>query len=106
MDKRKDKRLRAKLHVKLTSGPATSWGILGDVSENGLFVKSNRGFAVGTLIDLEIILPDNSTSLLKGTVKRKIELPEQHRKYGLGIELLKRDFRFLDLVGSLFDRPG
>ena len=46
-------------------------------------------------------MQDNSTSLLKGILKRRIELPEEHRKYGLGIELTKKDFRFMALVGSL-----
>ena len=103
MDKRKEKRLHAKLHVKLSSGTVTSWGILTDVSENGLFIKSNRDFAIDTEIDLEIVMQDNSTSVLKGIVKRKVDLPEEHRKYGLGIELTKKDFRFMDLLVSLSD---
>jgi hypothetical protein len=40
-----------------------------------------------TVIKIEIIMQDNSASLLKGIVRRKIELPDAHRKYGLGIEL-------------------
>jgi hypothetical protein len=76
---------------------------LTDVSENGLFVKSNRDFAVDAVINIEIVMPDNSTSLLKGRVKRRIELPEEHRKYGIGIELIKKDVRFINLVVSLLD---
>jgi|WetSurMetagenome_2_1015567.scaffolds.fasta_scaffold520267_1 hypothetical protein len=103
MDKRKNHRLHAKLHVKLSSGTITSWGILTDVSENGLFVKSNRDFAIDAVINIEIVMQDNTTSLLKGTVKRKIDLTEEHRKYGLGIELTKKDFRFMNLFDSLLD---
>ncbi len=103
MDKRKDKRLYMKLHVKLISGTVISWGILTDVSENGLFIKSNRDFALDAVINIEIVMQNNSTSVLKGIVKRKIELPEEHRKYGLGIELTGKDHRFMNLVGSLLD---
>ena len=103
MDKRKDERLHMKLHVKLNSGTRVSWGILTDVSENGLFVKSNRDFAADTEINIEIVMQDNSTSLLKGIVKRKIDIPEEHRKYGLGIELTKKDHRFMNLLGTLLD---
>jgi PilZ domain len=103
MDKRKDKRLHAKLHAKLSSGTVTSWGILADVSENGIFIKSNRDLALDTVINIEIVLQDNSTSLLKGIVKRKVDLPEEFRKYGLGIELTRKDYRFMDLVVSLSD---
>ena len=106
MDKRKDKRLHMKLHVKLNSGTTVSWGILTDVSENGLFIKSNRDFAADTEIDIEIVLQDNSTSLLKGIVKRKTDMPEEHRKYGLGIELIAKDHRFMNLLGSLLDHSG
>ena len=103
MDKRKDQRLHVKMYAKLTCGRATSWGILSDVSENGLFLKSIRDFALDAAIDIEIVMQDNRTSILKGIVKRRIELPEEHRKYGLGIELIKKDCRFMDLLVSLAD---
>jgi len=103
MDKRKDKRQPLKLHVKLNAGTAVSWGILTDVSENGLFIKSNRDFAADTEINIEIVMQNNSTSLLKGIVKRKIDMPEEHRRYGLGIELIEKDHRFMNLLGSLLD---
>jgi PilZ domain len=102
MDKRTDKRLYMKLHVQLNSETVTSWGILTDISENGLFIKSNRDFAADTEINIELVMQDNSTSLLKGIVKRKVDLPEENRKkFGLGIELTEKDFRFMNLVGSL-----
>ena len=103
MDKRKEKRLNAKMHVKLNSGGVNSWGLLDDISENGLFIKSIRDFALDTVINIEIIMQDDSTSLLKGIVKRRIELPDEHRKYGIGIELTKKDVRFINLVVSLLD---
>jgi len=91
VDKRKDERFSTKLYVKLNSGPITSWGILSDISENGLFIKSNRNFSTDALIDIEIFMPDKSISLLKGIVRRITEQSDSHRKFGIGIEIIEKD---------------
>jgi hypothetical protein len=91
MNKRKDKRFTTRLHVKLSSRSIISWGILCDVSENGLFIKGNQDFAIGEVIDIEIFMPDNTSCLLTGIVRRRIELFESYRKCGLGVELIGKD---------------
>ena len=93
MERRKVNRTVKKLYVRLNVGSITSWGLLGDFSENGLFICSIRDFAIGTAINIEIFMPDNNNSSLKGIVRRKIELADFHRKNGLGIELTKKDMR-------------
>jgi len=108
MEKRKDKRFDVKLYVKLNSGSFISWGALGDVSENGLFIRSNRGFTTDAVIDIEIFMPDKTVSHLKGIVRRIIELPEPHRKFGIGIELIEKDTtykHFLKLLGEQRKTP-
>ena len=70
-----------KLHTKLSADSFVSLGLLSDVSENGLFIKSNRDFTMGDAIDIEVFMPDNNNALLKGVIRRKIELPDSHRKY-------------------------
>ena len=105
MDKRKDMRLSKQLYAKLSAESSVSWGLLSDVSENGLFIKSNRDFTMGEAIDIEIFMPDNNNSLLKGIIRRKIELPESHRKYGLGIELIKKDARYKTFLSSSLYEP-
>lgn len=98
MDKRKNKRFTAQLRVKLNFRSLIAWGILCDVSENGLFVKSNRDFTMDAAISIEIFMPDTVNSLLKGIVKRKIELSEPYRKHGLGIELKEKDAPYQQYV--------
>ena len=90
-----------KLYAKLSGDSFVSWGLLSDVSENGLFIKSNRDFTMGETIDIELFMPDNNNSLLKGVVRRKIELPDSHRKYGLGIELIGKDTVYRQFVQNL-----
>jgi hypothetical protein len=104
MDKRKNKRFTAPLRVKLNSGSLIALGMLCDVSENGLFVKSNRDFTMDAAISIEIFMPDNVNSLLKGTVKRKIELSEPYRKHGFGIEIIEKDSLYLHFIRFLLDR--
>ena len=98
MDKRKNERVTTQLHVKLDSGSLIAWGILCDVSGNGLFVKCNRDFTMDTASSIEIFMPDNINSLLKRIVKRKIEMSESYRKHGLGIELIEKDVPYQQYV--------
>jgi hypothetical protein len=101
MDKRKDMRLSMKLYSKLRAESGVSWGLLTDVSENGIFIKSNRDFTMGEAIDIELFMPDNTNALLKGVIRRKIELPDSHRKYGLGIELKEKDMVYRRFLRNL-----
>ena len=101
MDKRKDARLSMKLYARLSAGSLVSMGLLSDVSENGLFIKSTRDFAMGEAIDIELFMPDNNNPILKGIIRRKIELPDSHRKYGLGIELIEKDMVYRYFLKSL-----
>jgi hypothetical protein len=98
MEKRKDRRYTTQLHVQLDAGSKTTWGVLGDVSENGLFIKTTRDIDLDSSIDIVIFLPDNTYSHLTGIVKRKVELTDTHRKYGLGIQLIKKDERYMKLL--------
>ena len=94
MDQRKDRRHETKLYVKLSAHSVSSWGLLGDISANGLFIKSIRGYERGEVLDLSIFMPDGSVSLLKGAVRRIVDLPELHWKFGLGVELIEKDMTY------------
>jgi len=101
MDKRKNERLSMKLYTKLSADSVVSWGLLSDVSENGIFIKSNRDFTMGEAIDIELFMPDNNNSLLKGVIRRKLEMPDSHRKFGLGIELIEKDVIYRHFLKTL-----
>jgi CheY-like chemotaxis protein len=100
MERRKENRTVKKLYVRLNSGSITCPGLLYDVSENGLFVSSIKAFPIGAELNIEIFMPDNNRSFLKGIVRRKLELFDSYRKNGLGIELTKRDERYTGLISS------
>jgi hypothetical protein len=108
MEKRKYGRFDTKLYVKIVSKSKTAWGLMSDVSENGMYIQSNRDFAMGEEIDIEIFMPDRSTAILKGILRRKAELPDSFRRYGLGIEITEKDIfyrrfmKFFDLQNRNF----
>ncbi len=108
MERRKDERFDIKLYVKLKSGSKSSWGLLSDVSRNGLFVKSTQNFSKDAVVDIELFMHDNSVSLLKGVVRRNVELPETHRKFGMGIEIIQKNkvyMKFLRTLGEQIKVP-
>jgi hypothetical protein len=53
------------------------------------------------MIDIEIFMPDKSTAVLTGIVRRKIDMPKSHIKYGLGIELSKQAALYATSLASL-----
>ena len=105
MEKRKEQRFSKQLYVQLRTDKKKFWGLLNDFSENGLFIKCNQDFPMGAAIDIEIFMSDKSNSVLKGIVRRKIDMSESNRKYGLGIELIKKDMRYTTFLASSLYEP-
>ncbi len=94
------KRFTKRLEVIFGTGEVSYRGILSNFSESGLFIRTNRGFSPNTVIDIEIVLPDNNISRLKGIVKRTIKRPVSTIKNGMGIELIEKDQTYLDFLKS------
>jgi hypothetical protein len=105
MEQRKEHRVSKQLYVQLITDRKVFWGLLNDFSKNGLFIKCNQDFPMGAAIDIEIFMSDKSNSVVKGIVRRKIDMPESNRKYGLGIELIEKDARFIRFVNSVLEKP-
>ncbi len=91
-------RFTKRLEVTFSSGGLGYRGIMSNVSTNGLFIRTNRGFAPGSIVDIELVMPDNRIALLKGVVKRTIKTPLSSMKNGMGIELLEQDPIFSDFI--------
>jgi len=105
MDKSKGKRFTTQLHFKLNSNSKTAWGVLGDVSENGLFIKTNRDINLDSVINIEIFMIDNTNSRLMGIVTRKVDLTDTHRKYGLEIKLTQKDITYKLFLEPCLNQP-
>ena len=98
MDKRQDERFFKQLKVQIVSQGKISWGVVNDISQTGLFIKTNYTFPEGSLIDIKLMLPNSKTCFLRGIVRRSIETNESIRKFAIGVELLLKDSLFDDLL--------
>ena len=93
-------RFTKRLEATFSSGGLSFRGILSNISENGMFIRTNRGFAPGTTVDIDIVMPDNTIVALKGIVKRTIKTAITTMKNGMGIELTREDEKYLKFVRS------
>ena len=91
VENRKEKRVPTKLVVKIHSGVLRTWGVVSDISHNGLFIHAKHKLNPDTILDIELMMPDGKTAALKGVVKRIVILTDTHRKFGMGVELIEKD---------------
>jgi hypothetical protein len=93
-------RFTKRLEARFSSTGLSFTGILSNLSESGLFIRTNRGFAPGSVIDIELVMPGGKVSFLKGLVKRTIKTPMSSLKNGMGIELTEKDAIYINFVKS------
>jgi hypothetical protein len=72
-----------------------------DVSDNGMFVMSSSDFTKDMAINIELSLPNNKTSLLKGTITRNMGIPRSNWLTGAGIKLTEKDETFHTFLTAL-----
>ncbi|NIT26870.1 MAG: hypothetical protein GTN53_30655 [Candidatus Aminicenantes bacterium] len=84
-------RLPIKLFIKYGREQATYVGFSTDISNNGIFLKSNKSFEPETTLKLQITLPDGKIIDLKGTVvwaKKLASKEGQLEVNGMGIRIV------------------
>jgi len=101
MERRNHPRFIKRLETRISIDQTSFWSISGDMSESGLFIRTNRGYNVGTPIDIELSLPGNRVSFLKGIVRRTVRTPIPTMRNGMGIEIIEKDEIFRDFVKSI-----
>ncbi|MEW6571337.1 MAG: PilZ domain-containing protein [Nitrospirota bacterium] len=100
-EKRGHPRVIKRLTVNFVTGSERFMGITSDISHSGLFIRTSKGFIPGTAIDIELILPDNRLSILKGIVRRTVKTPISSMKNGMGVEILVKDGVFENFLKSV-----
>ncbi len=99
-------RYTKRLEATFSSGSFTYRGILSDISENGLFIRTSRGFTPGTTIDIKIIMPGDQISHLTGIVRRSIKTPLSTTKNGMGVELTQKDAVYMNFYKSYHEEAS
>lgn len=106
MRRRQCQRYTKRLETTFSAGNLSFRGISSDLSVGGLFVRTQHGFVPGTFVDLEVFLPNNKVSRLKGIVRRSIKTTMPGVKNGMGIELIERDTNYLDFIKTIVIEKG
>jgi len=101
VERRKHQRFIKRLPAKIKTEQNSFLGITSDISENGLFLRTSRSFLPLTVLHMEITLPDNTVSAVKGIVKRNARMSVFSAKNGIGIELTEKDTAFRSLMDSV-----
>jgi hypothetical protein len=99
-NKRRWNRFTKRLETKFSSGGIRSTGISSNLSQGGLFIRTQRGLVTGTIIDIELVLPDGKISLLKGIVKNVFKMPMPTLRNGMGVELIEKDTTYINFLKS------
>jgi|Deesub1362A_J573_1020465.scaffolds.fasta_scaffold12820_2 ribosomal protein S27E len=94
MSKRRYKRYTKRLEVEFSAADMSFKGISSNISENGLFIRTQHGFVPGTKITIKLHLPDGSISTLKGIVRRTVKTIHTFIKNGMGVEIIETDPHF------------
>jgi len=103
-EKRKHPRFMNRLAIKFCVNHKIFMGMSGNLSECGLFIKTNRDFAVDSPMDIELLLPGKQTAFLKGIIKRTSKTDLSSLKKGIGIKIIENDTAFIDFVKSIMQR--
>lgn len=106
MRRRQCQRYTKRLETTFSSGNLSFRGISSDLSAGGLFIRTQHSFVPGAIVDLEVYLPDNKVSRLKGIVRRSIKTTMPGVKNGMGIELIERDTNYLDFIKTIVIEKG
>jgi hypothetical protein len=103
---RKEGRVPTKLVVKIHSGVLRTWGLVSDISHNGLFIHAKHKLNPDTILDIELMMPDGKTAALRGVVKRIVILPDAQRKFGMGVEVIEKDTTYRNYMTLIYQEKN
>ncbi len=107
MEKRNKNRIGKRLIVKFGLEKPDNLGFTEDISPTGLFIKTSTVFQPGTLLRVELSLPDDRTIRVAGQVMWAKRVPNSMlrftKKSGMGLRLTQAgdDYkRFIVEIGG------
>jgi Tfp pilus assembly protein PilZ len=100
-ERRKYPRFIKRLPVRFLIDSECLTSVSSDLSESGLFLRTNRGTNVNSIINIQLLLPSNRVSHLKGIVRRTVRTPFSSMKNGMGIEILEKDEAYTHFIQSM-----
>ncbi len=101
MQKRRSTRITKRLEVKFFSAGISYTGITSNISAHGIFIRTKKGLAPGTILEIELRLPDGELIKLSGIVKRTVKTQLQDIKNGMGVELRHIPPKYTEFLNTI-----
>jgi Tfp pilus assembly protein PilZ len=105
VEKRARNRIAKRLFIRFGPEQAVNIGFTGDISLTGIFIKTNTMFAPGSILKMEVELPDSKILHLKGTVMWAKRVPAtlvRHiKKSGMGVKIVQPPAEYIEFVSSM-----
>ena len=98
------KRYTKRLVGEFSFGDRVFKGISSNISERGLFLKTNNCMVQDSPIDLTFHLSDGNKAIVKGIVRWNIKSNSPLIKNGMGIELLEYDNSYHEFMKASIDK--
>lgn len=92
-EKRNINRYKKRLSVRYGADAPNQLAFSEDVSDHGIFIKTGKVYPLGTILQIEITLPDDEYVFFEGMVRWSKKIPPQLlskvQKAGLGIQITR-----------------
>ena len=99
MDKRVKERIVKRLFIHFGPDHPVNIGFTGDISMTGIFINTNTIFPPGSVLKIEIELPNSKAIHLQGTVMWAKRVPAtlvgHVKKSGMGVRILQPPEEYL-----------
>jgi len=104
MERRKSPRINKRLEIKFQTVTEYT-AITNDLSETGLFIRTNKAISTGSIVDLKLNLPNSQELFLTGKIIRSIKaLPgifNPLKSSGLGVQLINPPASYISYLNSI-----
>lgn len=92
-DKRNLNRYKRRLSVRFGADAPSQLAFSEDVSDHGLFIKTGKIYPLGTILQIEITLPNEEYVFFEGMIRWSKKIPPQLiskvQKAGLGVKITR-----------------
>jgi Tfp pilus assembly protein PilZ len=92
-EKRNFNRHKKRISARFGADAPNQLAFSEDVADHGLFIKTGKVYSLGTILKIELTLPDDDYVFLEGIVRWSKKVPQQLiskvPKAGLGIEITR-----------------
>jgi Tfp pilus assembly protein PilZ len=103
-DKRREKRKISRTKIKFGDETCEKTAFTSNLSPKGFFVRTNRVFQPDTVLQFEFVLSDGEVVHIEGRVAHASRVPAhlaRLRRCGMGIEIVKEDHNYINLLKTL-----